>query len=196
MLNEEKSRSAGGKIVMWNVMTLDGYFEGAKKWDLDFHNIVWGDELEQLSIQQLKACNALIFGRVTYEGMAAYWTTATGEVEVADIMNKIPKVVFSRTLEKADWNNTRVVNNNIAGEIATLKQSKKDSYIFGSADLSATLMKLGLIDEYRICVVPVVLGGGTPLFKLNSEQLKLQLLSTQVLKNRGVILRYASNANN
>ncbi|MCK9410613.1 MAG: dihydrofolate reductase family protein, partial [Bacteroidetes bacterium] len=70
------------------------------------------------------------------------------------------------------------------------------SYIFGSAGLSATLMKLGLIDEYRICVVPVVLGGGTPLFKLNSEQVKLQLLSTQVLKNGGVILRYASNANN
>ncbi|MFA5835147.1 MAG: dihydrofolate reductase family protein [Bacteroidota bacterium] len=185
-----------GKLVMWNLMTLDGYFEGTKKWDLDFHNKVWGDELEQLSIEQLRQCNSLVFGRVTFEGMAAYWTTATGEGEVAGFMNSIPKIVFSRTLTKADWNNTRLVKDNIAGEIATLKQSKKDSYIFGSADLSATLMKLGLIDEYRICVVPVVLGGGTPLFKLNSEQLKLQLLSTQVLKNGGVILRYASNTNN
>lgn len=184
-----------GKLVMWNLMTLDGYFEGTKKWDLDFHNIVWGDELKQLSIEQLSQCNSLVFGRITYEGMAAYWKTATGEVEVADFMNKIPKVVFSRTLEKADWNNTRVVKDNIAGEIATLKQSKKDSYIFGSADLSATLMKLGLIDEYRICVVPIILGGGTPLFKTNPEQLKLQLLKTQVLKNGGVILRYAFNAN-
>ena len=184
-----------GKIVMWNLMTLNGYFEGTKKWDLDFHNEVWGDELERLSIEQLNQCNSLVFGRVTYEGMAAYWTTATGEVEVADFMNKIPKIVFSRTLTKADWNNTRLVKENIEEEIAKLKKSEKDSFIFGSADLSATLMKLGLIDEYRICVVPVILGGGTPLFKPNTEQLKLQLLNTQVLKNGGVILRYAFNAN-
>ena len=184
-----------GKLIMWNLMTLDGYFEGTKKWDLDFHNIVWGDELEQLSIQQLKACNALIFGRVTYQGMAAYWTTVTGEVEVAGFMNSIPKIVFSTTLQKAEWNNTRLVKGNIEKEIAALKQSEKDSYIFGSADLSVTLMKLGLIDEYRICVVPVVLGGGTPLFKTNPEQLKLQLLSTQVLKNGGVILRYTNRKN-
>lgn len=184
-----------GKLVMWNLMTLDGYFEGTKKWDLDFHNEVWGDELERLSIEQLNQCNSLVFGRVTYEGMAAYWTTATGEVEVADFMNKIPKIVFSRTLTKADWYNTRLVKDNIEGEVAKLKQSGKDSYIFGSADLSATLMKLGLIDEYRICVVPIILGSETLLFKPNPEQLKLQLLNTQVLKNGGVVLRYASNAN-
>jgi len=184
-----------GKIVMWNLMTLDGYFEGTKKWDLDFHNKVWGDELEELSIEQLKSCGTLLFGRVTYEGMAAYWTTVTGEVEVAGFMNSIPKIVISTTLQKAEWNNTRLVKGNIEKEIAALKQSEKDSYIFGSADLSATLMKLGLIDEYRICVVPVILGGGTPLFKPNSEHLKLQLLSTQVLKNSGVILRYTNGKN-
>ena len=185
-----------GKIVMWNLMTLDGYFEGTKKWDLDFHNQVWGNELERLSLEQLNQCNSLIFGRVTYEGMAAYWTTATGEGEVAGFMNSLPKIVFSRTLTKADWNNTRLVKDNIEGEVAKLKQSEKDSFIFGSADLSATLMKLGLIDEYRICVVPMILGGGTLLFKPNTEQLKLQLLNTQVLNNGGVILRYASNASN
>jgi dihydrofolate reductase len=196
MLNEVKSRPAGGKLIMWNLMTLDGYFEGSKKWDLDFHNKVWGDELEQLSLEQLSQCNSLIFGRVTYEGMAAYWTTAKDEkVEITDFMNKLPKIVFSRTLTKTDWNNTRLVKDNIEGEVMKLKKSEKDSFIFGSADLSTTLMKLGLIDEYRICVVPVILGGGTPLFKPNTEQLKLQLLSTQVLKNGGVILRYASNTN-
>ncbi|MFA6541430.1 MAG: dihydrofolate reductase family protein [Bacteroidota bacterium] len=183
-----------GKIIMWNVMTLDGYFEGTKKWDLDFHNIVWGDELEQLSIEQLRQCNALLFGRVTYEGMAAYWTTVTGEAEVAGFMNKLPKVVFSRSLEKAEWNNTRVVKDNIAGEIAALKQSEKDSYVFGSADLSASLMKLGLIDEYRICVVPVIRGGGTPLFKTLPEQVNLQLIDARSLKSGGVILRYAFKA--
>ncbi|MBI2429788.1 MAG: dihydrofolate reductase [Ignavibacteriales bacterium] len=184
-----------GKIIMWNLMTLDGYFEGTKKWDLGFHTEVWGEELERLSIEQLSQCNSLVFGRVTYEGMAAYWTTAKDEkVEIADFMNNLPKIVFSRTLTKADWNNTRLVKENIEGEVVTLKQSGKDSYIFGSADLSATLMNLGLIDEYRICVVPIVLGGGTPLFKATPEQLKLQLLNTQALKNGGVILRYAFNA--
>jgi len=191
-----KEKNTMSKLIMWNLVTLDGYFEGTKKWDLDFHNKVWGDELEQLSIEQLRQCNSLVFGRVTYEGMAAYWTTVTGEVEVAGFMNSLPKIVISKTLTKADWNNTRLIKDNIAQEITKLKQSEKDSFIFGSAYLSATLMKLGLIDEYRICVVPVVLGGGTPLFKPNSEQLKLQLLSTQVLKNGGVILRYASNTNN
>jgi dihydrofolate reductase len=185
-----------GKIVMWNLMTLDGYFEGTKKWDLDFHNTVWGDELERLSIEQLKQCNSLVFGRVTYEGMAAYWTTVTGEAEVAGFMNSLPKIVFSRTLTKADWNNTRLVKDNIEEEIIKLKRSEKDSYIFGSADLSATLTKLGLIDEYRICAVPIVLGGGTPLFKETPEHMKLHLLNTQVLKNGGVILRYASKTNN
>jgi len=179
---------------MWNLMTLDGYFEGTKKWDLDFHNIVWSDELEQLSIQQLKSCSTLVFGRITYEGMAAYWTTVTGEVEVAGFMNSIPKIVFSTTLQKAEWNNTRLVKGNIEQEIAVLKQSGKDSYIFGSADLSATLMKLGLIDEYRICVVPIILGGGTPLFKIIPEQVKLKLVESRSLKSGGVILRYEINA--
>jgi dihydrofolate reductase len=185
-----------GKLIMWNVITLDGFFEGAKKWDLDFHNSVWGDELEQLSIQQLHQCHALVFGRITYEGMAAYWKTATDEAEVARFMNALPKIVFSRTLKNADWNNTRIANEDIAGEIAALKQSPKDSYIFGSADLSATFMSLGVIDEYRICVAPVVLGRGTPLFKSSPEQVPLQLLNAQALKNGGVILRYAGKARN
>ena len=88
------------KLIMWNLMTLDGFFEGAKSWDLDFHQLVWGDELEHLSIEQLRSADRLLFGRVTYEGMAAYWQTATGEV--ADFMNSLPKVVVSRTLERAD----------------------------------------------------------------------------------------------
>jgi dihydrofolate reductase len=87
------------KLIMWNVMTLDGLFEGAKNWDLGFHQTVWGDELERFSIEQLETADRLIFGRVTYEGMAAYWQTATGEV--ADFMNRLPKVVFSRALERA-----------------------------------------------------------------------------------------------
>ena len=86
------------KLIMWNVITLDGYFEGTQNWDLSFHNTIWGQELEKISIEQLKATDYLVFGRVTYEGMAAYWTNAEGEAaeqEVAKLMNSIPKLVIS-----------------------------------------------------------------------------------------------------
>jgi dihydrofolate reductase len=174
------------KLIMWNLVTLDGFFEGPKKWDLDWHEYVWGDELEQLSLEQAKTADALLFGRVTYEGMAAYWSTATGAV--ADFMNSVPKVVFSRALTQADWNNTRVVRMNAEGEVAKLKEaSGQNLYVFGSADLSATLMQHDLFDEYRLCIVPVVLGAGTPLFK-PGERKRMKLRETRTLKSGGVIL--------
>ena len=73
------------KLIMWNLVTLDGYFEGAKNWDLPWHEQLWGEELEQFSLEQLETADMLVFGRVTYEGMAAHWTTAQGAV--ADYMN-------------------------------------------------------------------------------------------------------------
>ena len=177
------------KVIMWNLVTLDGFFEGTKSWDLDFHNLVWGDELERLSIEQSQSIGTLLFGRVTYQGMAAYWSTEKGEI--ADFMNEVPKVVFSRTLSKADWNNTKLVKENPEKEVIRLKkQPGKDLFIFGSADLSSTLIQAGLIDEYRLCVVPVVLGAGNPLFKASPTQVRLKLLDARPLKSGGVILRY------
>lgn len=176
------------RIIMWNLMTLDGFFEGPTKWDLGFHEYVWGEELERFSIEQFPSIDTLVFGRVTYEGMAGYWSTATGEI--AEFMNRVPKVVFSRTLQRADWNNTRLVSANAEDEIPRLKQqSGGDLYIFGSADLSSGLTRHGLIDEYRLCLVPVVLGAGTPLFK-PSERVNMQLLEARPLQSGGVILRY------
>ena len=177
------------KLIMWNLVSLDGFFEGAKSWDLGWHESVWGDELERLSIDQLKSADMLLFGRVTYEGMAGYWPSAKGEV--VDRMNNIRKVVFSRTLEKASWNNTKLVKGNAAEEVAKLKeQSGKDLFIFGSANLSSTLMRHHLIDEYRLCLAPIVLGAGTPLFKASPETMKLKLIEARPLKSGGVILRY------
>ncbi len=174
---------------MWNLVTLDGFFEGPKSWDIDWHEYVWGEELEQFSIEQSKSIGTLLFGRVTYEGMAAYWTTATGEI--ADFMNSIPKVVFSRTLERAAWNNTRLVKTNAEEEVAKLKQQPgKDLYIFGSANLSSTLMRHGLIDEYRLALNPLILGGGNPLFKPSPERMRLKLLEAKPLKSGVVLLRY------
>lgn len=176
-------------VIMWNMVTLDGYFEGRKSWEIDWHEDVWGDELERFSLDQAKDVGMLLFGRVTYEGMAAYWTTATGEI--ADFMNSVRKIVFSRTLEKADWNNTRLVRGNAEDEVAKLKQEPgKDLYIFGSADLSASLARRGLIDEYRLGLNPLVLGGGNPLFKPEPERMKLRLLEARPLASGVVILRY------
>ena len=177
------------KLIMWNLMTLDGLFEGTKSWEIDWHEYVWGEELEQLSIDQLKSIDTILFGRVTYEGMASHWPTATGEV--ADFMNSMRKLVFSRTMQKAEWNNTRLVKGKAVDEIVELKrQPGKDMFIFGSADLSSTFMQHGLIDEFRICLNPLILGGGNSLFKPNPKRLKLKLLEARPLKSGCVILRY------
>jgi dihydrofolate reductase len=178
-----------GKLIMWNLVTLDGYFEGPRKWDLDFHNHVWGDDLERLSIEQLEQSEGLLFGRVTYEGMAAYWKTAEGTV--ADFMNNLPKLVFSRTLAKADWNNTGVVSENVAETVREAKlQAKKDLYVYGSAELSATLIEEKLFDEYRLVLVPILLGSGNPLFKQGMGTHKLKLVDAKPFKSGCVVLRY------
>lgn len=180
------------RVIMWNVITLDGYFEGTKPWDLPFHEHVWGDELERLSIEQLDSADALLFGRRTYEGMAAHWTSAEGEI--ARRMNAIEKIVGSRTLDAATWNNSRIVRD-ATDEVARLRREPgKDVYIFGSADLSASLMPAGLIDEYRIAVAPVVLGAGNPLFKPAAAGTRLRLTDSRPLKAGGVILRWAPGA--
>lgn len=177
------------QLIMWNVVTLDGFFEGPKSWDLDWHDTAWGEELEQFGIEQMNAADVLLFGRATYQGMAGYWPSAEGVV--ADLMNAIPKIVFSRTLESADWNNTRLVRGPAEEEVVRLKQQPgKDMLVFGSADLCSALMRHGLIDEYRLGLAPVVLGGGTPLFKPSQERVKMTLLEAKPLRTGCVILRY------
>jgi dihydrofolate reductase len=129
-----------------------------------------------------------MFGRVTYELMAHHWPSATAEV--ADFMNALPKYVFSRTLTKSNWNNTQMFGADLPGAVARLKrESAKDIFLFGSADLAASLIPHRLIDEFRIAVNPVILGGGTPLFK-PGERVKLKLLDSKALSTGIVILRY------
>ncbi len=177
------------KLIMWNLMTLDGCFEGPRPWDLAFHEYAWGDELQRFSLEQAGEVDALLFGRVTYDGMAAHWTTAKGET--ADFMNAVPKYVFSRTLESADWNNSTLVKGDVAETVARLKkQPGKDVIVFGSADLSATLIRNGLFDEYRIGLVPVTLGEGKALFKRDAEPLRLELVESRPLGARCLLLRY------
>jgi dihydrofolate reductase len=177
------------QVIVWNLITLDGFFEGARSWDLDFHEHAWGEELQRFSLQQLDEADLLLFGRVTYEGMASYWPSARGET--AERMNRIPKMVFSSTLECAEWSNTTLVSDCVTGEVARLKeQPGKDIIVIGSAALSATLMEHGLIDEYRLGLAPVVLGNGTPLFKPSCGKTAMELLEARPLKSGCVLLRY------
>lgn len=177
------------RLIMWNIITLDGYFEGDRNWDLSFHEKIWGEELEELSIQQLHSADYLVFGRVTYEGMAAYWANEEGEV--ADLMNNIPKLVFSKTLKSADWNNTTLISENASDEIRKLKvNGGKDLFVFGSANLSETFISNNLFDEYRIGIAPVILGSGRPLFRQGVSPKNLTLVSSHQLLTGGVILKY------
>jgi dihydrofolate reductase len=179
---------------MWNIITLDGYFEGKQNWDLPFHELVWGPELEKLSLEQLYSADYLVFGRVTYEGMADYWKKEEGEI--AGLMNSIPKLVFSNTLKSADWNNSTLIKGNAATEIKKFKeQGNRDMYVFGSANLSAAFINDNLFDEYRIGIAPVILGSGRPLFSQGITTLKLSIVSTQQLTNGGVVLKFINKGN-
>jgi dihydrofolate reductase len=173
---------------MWNVITLDGYFEGDKAWDLGFHELVYGEELERFSIEQLDSTDGLIFGKNTYAGMADYWSKEKDEV--AKRMNKIKKYACSSTLEKADWNNSTIIKD-AANEIPKLKaQGDGNLFVFGSGLLSDSLIKADLFDEYRLCVAPVILGKGRQLFLKGLPYLELSLLEAKPLTTGGVILRY------
>ena len=179
------------KLLFFMLVSLDGYFE-APNGDISWHNV--DEEFNEFAIAQLDSVDTLLFGRVTYQGMASYWPTAIAtenDPAVAGKMNAIPKIVFSRTLYNAEWNNTRLVKDNIAEEISKLKQQPgKDLIIFGSSNLAASFAEMGLIDEYRIMVSPVILGEGTPLFKGIHQQLKLKLFKTRTFGNGNVLHYY------
>src|SRR5512147_2091860 len=136
------------KLIIWNIMSLDGAFEGATPWDLSMHETVWGPELERLSKEQLAESTLLLFGRRTYEGMAEYWQSEKETGEIADGMNNAPKAVVSTTLKSADWRNTRLLRG--VDEVAALKEDAgaKNIFVFGSAQLTSALRKADLIDEY------------------------------------------------
>jgi dihydrofolate reductase len=176
------------KLIVWNILSLDGYFEGETKWDLSMHEFVWGPELEAMSNEFGEKAATLVFGRVTYEGMRDYWTAATAEPStVTTYMNALPKLVASRTQTTSEWNNTRLTDD-IEGEITRLrKESIKDLYIFGSADLTHSLLKAGLVDELMFCYAPLAIGKGNPFFK---DKIKVDLIEARGLSNGGVIVRY------
>jgi dihydrofolate reductase len=175
------------KLKTWNMLSLDGFFEGPNKGDIDW--FVWEDELERFTLDTQLTAGTLLFGRVTYEMMAAYWPTAEGRI--ADFMNSVEKYVFSRTLSGVDWDNTTLVKDNALSEVQKLKDREGgDIFVFGSADFCSTLMKHKLVDEYHFGVNPVVLGQGIPWFKGGYDTMGMQLMDSRTLKSGVVLLFY------
>ena len=180
------------RLFSFNMITLDGLFEGQD------HNIGWHNvdaEFNEFAIAQLNEIGTLLFGRITYQMMASYWPTSEAvknDPVVADLMNRLPKIVVSKTMAIAEWNNTSLIKDQIASEILKLKkQSGQDLAIFGSANLISTLMRMDLIDEHRVMVNPVILGTGTPLFQ-PKDKFNLRLLRTRAFGNGNVLLCYES----
>ncbi len=171
-------------------VTLDGLMEGPNR-ELDFSAQFEDQDFDRYVLEMLKSIDAILLGRVTYQLFADHWPSATGPD--ADRLNELPKIVFSRTLEKVEWKNSRLVKDNVAEEVGRLKQKPgKDIVLFGSADLGSTLIRLGLIDEYRILVTPVILGGGTPMFKGVKDRIALKLLKATTWSSGVAALYYQS----
>jgi dihydrofolate reductase len=179
------------KVFVSEMVTLEGFIAGPHG-EIDWH--MADDEFQEFAIAQLQTMDAMLFGRVTYELMASYWPTPAAMADdpiVADGMNNLLKVVFSKTLDKVEWNNSRLAKGNMAEEVSKLKQqSGKDIAIFGSGSIVSALTELGLIDEYRILVNPVVLGSGIPLFQGVTKSVNLKLLRTKTFKTGVVLLHY------
>ncbi len=179
------------KVFVFNLITLDGYFEGPKR-EIDWHNV--DAEFNEYAVAMLDSVDTLLFGRVTYELMANFWPTADAmknDPVVAERMNNLSKIVFSRTLDKVDWHNTRLVKNNIEDEVIKIKkQPGKDVALLGSGSIMSQFAQHGILDEYRLMINPVVLGRGNPLFKDINDRLKFKLAKTRTFRSGNVLLYY------
>ena len=179
------------KLIVFNFVTLNGYFKGPNE-DISWHR--HGAEENEFAAGNLKSGATLLFGRVTYKMMASYWPTPMAmenDPTVAEGMNNADKIVFSRTLKNAGWNNTRILKENIFAEIKKLKaMPAKDMVILGSGSIATQFAEQGLIDEYQIMIDPVVIEEGTPIFKNIKHKPDLKLTDTKTFKSGVVLLSY------
>jgi dihydrofolate reductase len=177
------------KLIFFMMTTANGFYERGP-WEIDWHNT--DEEFNEFAIEQLELMDTLVFGRKTYAGMVAYWPTPeaiASDPIVAGKMNSLPKIVVSKTLERADWSNTRLVRDVDAID-ALKREPGKDALLIGSSDLAASLAARGLIDEYRLMVNPIALGAGKPVLQGLATDLALRLLRTRTFNNGNVLLFY------
>ena len=181
------------KLFFFMMTTANGLYDRTP-WELDWHNT--DEEFNEFAMEQLDLVDTLVFGRKTYEGMVAYWSTPeamTSEAGVATKMNTFSKIVVSRTLDRVEWNKTRLVRDP-EGIAALKREPGKDALLLGSSDLAISLAALGLIDQYRLMVNPIALGSGKPVLQGLDADLGLKLLHTRTFKNGNVLLTYAPRA--
>ncbi len=182
------------KLIYSMLVSLDGFIEGPEH-NLDWHII--DEELHQYINDQQAEVGASLYGRRMYETLSAYWPTPEAEdpanpgyvLEFARIWKAIPKIVFSKTLERVEWN-SRLVREDAAGEVRKLKAQPGKDLTVGGAHLAASLIKLDLIDEYQLFVQPVILGSGTPFFPPLENKINLKLLETYQFGTGVILLRY------
>ena len=181
------------KLTVFNHVSLDGYFQDAKS-DMSWAHSAdpeWNAFVEA----NAKGGGVLVFGRVTYELMTRYWPTEMAKQNdpiVAERMNAMPKVVFSRKLTEATWNNTRLIADDPVAAVRRLKQEDGDDMaMFGSGTIIAQLAPAGLIDTYQIVVNPLILGSGRTMFEGVAEPVRLEQTGMRAFKNGNVVLWYA-----
>lgn len=183
------------KLSVFNSVTVDGYFTD-KNNDMSWAHRADDPEWNAFTAENARSGGELVFGRVTYDLMASFWPTpaaAKMAPEIAGNINKAPKVVFSRTMDKASWNNTRIVKGDLADEMRKLKDEPGDGLvIMGSGSIISQIALKGLIDEYQMVVNPIALGQGRTMFDGISDKLKLTLSSMRAFQNGNVLLVYKS----
>jgi dihydrofolate reductase len=183
------------KLFVSEWVTLDGVFdaETMEQWNSPYHS----DERGEYIKEEILGSDALLIGRTTYELLAPYWSSLkNNEYGIADKLNSVPKYVVSSTLKKAEWNNSTIIKENVAGEIAKLKQQPgQDIRIAGSATLVQSLMEADLIDEYRFLVHPIIMGSGKPFFKDGMHMTRLKLVKTKTFSLGVILLCYQAPKN-
>ena len=181
------------KLMVFNQVSVDGYFVDANG-DMDWAKEGNDEEFNAFTSENAKSGGELLFGRITYELMASFWPTPQAQKmlpDVAEQMNNLPKVVFSRTMEKASWNNTRLIKGNLVSEVQKMKKEPgQGMVIMGSGSIVSQLAGTDLIDEYQMVIIPVVLGRGRTMFDGISKNLKLKLTNSRVFKNGKVFVCY------
>jgi dihydrofolate reductase len=175
------------KVVVSEFVTLDGVMEELPSWTFRSE----GEEQQKFKFDELSASDALLLGRVTYEGFAAAWPSVTDEEGFAEMMNGYPKYVVSTTLqEPLEWN-ARLIKGDLAEEVLRLKQEPgKDILVYGSGDLVNALMKHNLVDEYRLMVFPIVVGSGKRLLEGEIDTTVLELVDSKTFSSGVVVLTY------
>jgi len=186
------------KLIMFVSVSLNGFFEGPNH-DISWHNV--DDEVNKFAIGQLRETDTILFGRRTYQLFEGYWpkaprdpATSKGNLEIANLINNMKKIVFSKTLpkveEKENWKNVKLMREVNAEEIRLWKQQSGKNMSVGGNSLAVKLAESGLIDEFRVMINPVALGNGTPLFEGIKERLDLKLVATQTFQSGNVLLTY------